>query len=300
MEDNPKVESEEIVEESQELVEETKEEESPEDVRKSVIETVKEKIFGKKGEESGNEVSTVEVPDFFKEAAQAAGFVDEDEIKKLAGDMDEAQLKEFAAALSVEDTESLEKESEEEPEQKEITTDDKLKAEVERIQQDLETKYSERLDALEKHLQTVEDDRATKEEIRRAEEADSFFDRVSEKLPVFGKTEELMRFPPGHKNEGQVIPFGDAFRARNDVWQAAHLFNAAGYSWTESLTEALDWYKGKHLEKDIQDRVVKDLKKNETRLSAKRTSTSVRKTPQTEEEFKQRIIEEAKRRAGIE
>lgn len=275
---------------------ETPQEESQEDVKKSIIERAKEAVFGKKEEEP----ETTEVPDYFTEAAKAAGFEDEAEIKKLAGDMDEKQLKEFAAALVSDEEEEVEEEEQEEVEEKVEDVDaDKLQAAVAKIQKDLEAKYSERLNALEEHLKAAEDERTIKEDVSRADEADEFFDRAAKKLPVFGKTEELMRFPAGHKREGEVIPFGEAFEARNKVWQAAHMFYESGYSWKDSLTEALDWYKGKNLEKDVRDEVVKDLKKNEKRLSAKRTSAQVRKTPQSEEEAKAMIIEEAKRKAGI-
>jgi hypothetical protein len=288
--------TEETVEETPEEIQEETPQETPEDTKKSIIERAKEAVFGKKEEQE-----TEEIPDYFTEAAKAAGFEDEAEIKKLAGDMDEEQLKEFAAALVSDEEEEVEEEEPEEVEEEKIedVDENKLQAAVAKIQKDLEAKYSERLAALEEHLKAGENERAIKEEISRVEEADSFFDRVSEKLPVFGKTEKLMRFPAGHKREGEVIPFGKDFEARNSVWQAAHMFYKSGYSWKDSLTEALDWYKGKNLETDVRDEVVKDLKKNEKRLSAKRTSAQVSKTPQSEDEVKANIIEEAKRRAGI-
>ena len=47
----------------------------------------------------------------------------------------------------------------------------------------------------------------------------------------------------------------------------------------EALNEALSWYKGKNLEKEVRSKVLKELKGQEKRLSPKRSEHAVAKKP---------------------
>lgn len=279
---------EEVVEE---VVEETVEEEES---KSSILDTIKEKVFGKKEEKEETEP---EIPEEFLVAAE--GQFSEEEIKKLADEYSADELKKLVPFL-------LEEEKEEETagtETKEelVEVDEENLKQVEKLQAALDAaeKYSERINALEERLKAVDDERVVKEEEHRQELADTFFDKASKKLPVFGETEKLMRFPDGHANAGQIIPIGSAFEARQAVWAKAQQFAQLGDTWSDSLDDALAWYKGKHGEKELKEQMVKDLKKNEQRLSPKRSSTETKETYADAYQEKLAVIEEAKKKAGI-
>jgi hypothetical protein len=269
----------------------TKEETPKEETKESIIDRIKNKVFGKSEEKSagnlldrGNKVSstaveekkqeTVEedIDEDFAEVAKALGWSDDD-IVNFASEYTNQQLKELIPTLLPDE--------EEKKEEKEVTSekkidvndskidDEKLRPYVEQIEKILEAKYQEKIGELEERLSVFDQDRSVKEAKQYQTTADDFFDRVAKEFPVFGQTKDLKKFP-----DGQVVPIGDNFEARNSVWQKAIAFHKMGADWQESLEDALVWYKGKNLEKDIRSKVLKELKGNEKRLSPKRTEFS--------------------------
>jgi hypothetical protein len=124
------------------------------------------------------------------------------------------------------------------------------------------------------------------------------FDEVGEEFKVFGKTESLMRYPAGPK-KGQIVPNDPAFKARSEVYDKASVFMKAGLPVHEAMQVALDWYKGAHLEADVHNKVVKDLKRHEKKLSARRSGKETVPTYEDEEDRKAAVVREAARRAGV-
>ena len=128
--------------------------------------------------------------------------------------------------------------------------------------------------------------------------ANKAFDEAGEKFPVFGKTEELLKYPAGPK-KGQYVPTSPAMKARSEVWTKAAAFMNLGETPEEAMQNAITWYKGKNLEKEIRDGVVKDLKKHSTKLSAKRSGKETVKEYEDEDERRADVVREAARRAGV-
>jgi hypothetical protein len=86
-------------------------------------------------------------------------------------------------------------------------------------------------------------------------------------------------------------------KARSAVYEKAKPFLQAGMSVKEAMDIALTWYKGKNLEADVKRSLIKDIKKSEKKLSAKRASKETVATYEDEEEYRtQFIIKEAEKR----
>lgn len=116
---------------------------------------------------------------------------------------------------------------------------------------------------------------ADDEFLRKASRATQVMDELSKDFEIFGTFETLPRFP----HNGQIIPNSPEAKARNEVWVLAYdLSEKAGVEFEEALTISLNAFKGKHLEKDVQRKVVKDLKKSEKRLSPKHSSHEANKS----------------------
>jgi hypothetical protein len=276
--------------ENQNEVTEEKVEQKPEENRKSIIEKISDKIFGAKEETKKDTVNTgsneleEDISDKFTNAARNAKWSDE-QIMEFAEKYNNKQLEELIPFLADEEVEEVKEEKKEVKEEKKITDtleiDEKLKPYLEKIEKALDAKYQEKIGKIEEGLKTTEQERSVKE--------------ASKEFPVFGTTDKLVRFPKGSAREGQIVPKGEAFEARDKVWKTAVAFHQLGMNWNESLDEALVWYKGKNLEKDVRSKVLKDLKNNEKRISPKRGEHSVSKEPTT----RKALIEDLSRRAGI-
>jgi len=281
--------------------------------KQSIIGKLWDKVSGVASEpgtakEDSNELSAI--PDTFTDAALSSGWTEEQIIKLAEGHTNEELEKLIPFILEEGEEKAEQSDLPDDTKEEEASAavdlpgdvDEKLKPHLEEIRKFYETKNQEqatRLEALEAALALRDQERADKEVLNRAQTADAFFDRVSKDFPVFGKTKELVRFPDGTPKAGQVMPTGAAFKARDAVWQMANKFTELGSDWNSALDEAMAWYKGKYGEKEIAGRLVRKLKQNETRLSAKRTSKHTTKTFANPHEEKQRLIEEIARKAGI-
>jgi hypothetical protein len=87
--------------------------------------------------------------------------------------------------------------------------------------------------------------------------------------------------------------------ARAEVWDKAVPFIQSGIPVKDAMEIALTWYKGAHLEKDVQRNMIKDLKKHEKKLSAKRSGKETVRTYENEEERQAEVVREAARKAGV-
>lgn len=307
--DNEIIESPEVTEEVVSVdtdteVQETKEKEPEVESKESFITKLKNKFLGTKEglEESGDSTSDEDIPDEFTSAAKKAGW-DNETIIEIASKLNNEELMKVIPTLLVEETEEEKEEVKEEiKEETTVKVEGKeidIKALEESLEKRLEAKYQEKFRELEERFSQQEQDRSIDTELSIVKETDDFFDGVSKSFPVFGKTEELLRYPEGTSKAGDVIPVGPAFEARNAVWKTAMAFSKLGMDWKDSLGEALDWYKGKNGEKEIRSKVLKELKSNEKHLSARRTSQQTQKKFENEADEKESVVLEAARKAGI-
>lgn len=235
------------------------------------------------------------IPDIFVQAALEQGWKDE-QIVKFAENLTDEQLIAEAAKLSeIEDygaepgEDPAKHEGEPRPPQDSKESDessDKVSA--------LEAKIASLEEKLGK-IGELSDERAL--ETERAV-VNKMFDEAGEELEVFGKTESLMRYPAGPK-KGQIVPNDPAFKARSEVYDKASVFMKAGLPVHEAMQVALDWYKGAHLEANVHKKVVKDLKKHEKKLSARRSGKETVPSYEDEEDRKAAVVRDAARRAGV-
>lgn len=322
----------EVIEETQEETQEKATEEAPmsrpereeaeQEEKQGLIDSIKQKLWGdtKSPTELGdteedNEASAEAPVEGFVEAAKQAGFSVE-QIDQLSKEYDAEQLKELIPHLLAEEEleEETEKNIQESADQQAVPQSDGSKTEppanlteelkpfYEELRKEFESRDRERAESLEElksRLVDFDADKAVQEFSQQAQSADDFFDRASKDFPVFGSTKELNRFPEGSPKAGQVIPVGKEFEARQAVWSMAQKLNTLGGSWDDSLEDAFAWYKGRHGEKELSKKLVRDLKKNETRLSPRRSSKNTQQTYATEYDEKMAIIAEARRKSGI-
>lgn len=277
--------------------EEKTQEVSDEEAKKSTIRKIGDMV---KNFVSGNaeteETKGEDIPDEFTEAALKANW-DEETIEAWAGGLErndkgewvsvrepytDDELLEMIPSLA---TDSVETEkAEEKPETK------KVEVKVEDSQEDEKTKkLLERIEALEKAQGKSQEDTEQQELAGRVQRAHQIFDEASKEFEVFGKTKELPKFPGG-----KLILTSPQMKARNEVWDLASLLHKSGMDFDNAMSASLNAYKGKNLSKVVKRNVIKDLKKNEKKLSGKHTShesTSVI-------EYGPDVIREVGRRAG--
>ena len=154
------------------------------------------------------------------------------------------------------------------------------------------------INALKEKLAEGDELKAVQEHTAILQAIDEAFDEASEDFEIFGKTDELLKFPAGPK-KGQYVPTTEAYKARQEVYTKALPFIKEGIPVKDSMEIALTWYKGKNLERDVKRNVIKDLKKHEQKLSAKRSGKETVKVYENEDDRKADVVREAARKAGV-
>lgn len=124
--------------------------------------------------------------------------------------------------------------------------------------------------------------------------ANDFFDNLSKDFPEFGKTESLPK-----DASGQYLVSYPAVKVRSALWKVAAGFEMSGMSFDDSLKAAQQWYKGGNAEKYAEQKLIKDLKSREKKLSPKKTAKSTVKVYASENERKADVVKEAKKKAGV-
>ena len=261
-----------------------------------VVAKIQKEVLGETGTETKEEEGT-DIPDSFTNACLEQGWT-EDEIKEFAADLDDAALLELIPELLDKEEKQVKSESGEVQTKQEVkakAADDTAKKEA----------TNEELAAIKKELAAIKEsmgeadkERTTKEEEAMVQTVNQVFDEASEKFEIFGKTEELLKYPAGPK-KGQLVPTSPAMTARTEVWAKAAPFIQSGIPVKDAMEIALTWYKGANLEKDVQRNMIKDLKKHEKKLSAKRSGKETVKTYESEEERQAEVVREAARKLGV-
>jgi len=231
-----------------------------EEPESSFISRIKAKFAGKQADE---EETGDDIPDEFVEAARKMNWSDE-QTSEFASDFSDEQLKEMIPSLLGEDLAKAEETSDKvdvKPETTEKTVEDSQDGdELEQLRKDI---------AALKEAQGISEEQAREREAANFNsEADKLFDKASEEFEVFGKTEDLPRFP----HNGEIIPTSPQMKARLEVYSNAMLLKEAGMSGKAALDFSLNAYKGANLKIETKRSVIKELKKREQTLSGKRVS----------------------------
>jgi len=233
--------------------------------KEEAIKVIDEKIKEFKAEETGvNE--EVDIPQTFLDAASKMGWT-EDEVMDFVGTTernytDEELIEMIPMFIGEEPVKEQEKPSDKvaEPKTKETKVEDS--------QEDEKTKkLLDRIEALEKAQGKSQEDTETKKLQGLIHQASQTFDDKSKEFEIFGKTEELPKFP-----DGRIVPNSPQMKARNEVFDLAYLLYDKGVAFDKAMETSLNAYKGKNLSNDVKRNIIKDLKKNEKRLSGKHTS----------------------------
>jgi hypothetical protein len=273
-----------MAEELQEIEEIEETEETPEvEDEQSVIQKIGSKV--KEFFSGEPEVEEREIPDFFSAPAKELGWTEE-EIQEFAADYSDEELDEMIPFLIGEDSSEEEETSDNLEEDETEEEKDKDSQEDERIQ-----KLLDRIEALEKAQEKSLEEEEQQEIVGMVDRASRFFDDASDEFEIFGKTEELPKLP-----DGRIIPTSPQMKARSEVWELAYRLKGTGLDFDDAMSVALNSYKGKNLTKDVQRKVIKDLKKNEKRLGGKRTTHESTKELTNGPD----IIREVARKAGKE
>lgn len=265
--------------------------------KKSIVDRIRTKIAGFKEQSEETEdldEEGADVPDDFTKAALGDGWTEE-EIVEFASDYDDDKdLIEMIPYLFGDEDEEDDKEDKEEKDDKksdDVDDKDDGKTDREKLKKEIRDELLKEFGLLKENLDKAKEDKKLQFIAGFTKEANDVFDRASEEFEVFGKTEELPKFPAGRK-KGQLIPTTPAFKARNEVFTTAFIFLKEGLSNKEAMENALNLYKGKHLEKDVKRNLIKDLKKDQRRLSAKRTAKENVREYKSESEEKVAIVED--------
>lgn len=265
--------------------EEKTQEVSDEEAKKSTISKIGEMVknFVSSKDTETEDVEGADIPDDFTNAASKAGWTNED-IIEFTSDYTDEQLIEMIPSLT---TDSVETEKTEEKSEKKV---EKAEVKVEDSQEDEKTKkLLGRIEALEKAQGKSQEDTEEQELAGRIHRAHQLFDEASKKFSVFGKTKELPKFPGG-----KIVPTSPQMKARDEVWDVAALLHKSGMGFDDAMSVSLNAYTGKNLTKDVKRSIIKDLKKNEKKLSGKHTSHESASVI----EYGPDVVREVARRAG--
>jgi len=214
------------------------------------------------------DLAGTDIPDVFSEAAEAMGMTPSEIIKHADTHTDEELIEEAGAIMQK--LKELD-EAAAEVDNKDINPE-LVKSITEKISKQLEEKFSTTLEEINKFKAYQENQL----DIQNVKAASKFFDEASKEFPVFGKTDELPKFPSG-RLAGQLIPTSPAMKARLEVLRYADSFIQSGSDRDTALANGYATYKGLHLEKELERKQVRDLKSHETKLSGARTGRETKK-----------------------
>jgi len=125
----------------------------------------------------------------------------------------------------------------------------------------------DQLNTLRSQVDSVEQSNLSQQAKQNFEEANAVFDNLAETFSVFGKTENLPRTATGEFDVNSP-----AVQERGQVYEVAQAFHAAGRPWSDSLKQAVRWYKGEHAEKALERKIIKDLNSRKKKFSPRPTN----------------------------
>lgn len=152
---------------------------------------------------------------------------------------------------------------------------------------------SSELDTLKGELGKYESDRKAKDGARDLEIANGVFD--SSGISSLGKTKDIPKYPDGTYNQSDPM-----VKERGKVWDVAQQFYANGGTFESAVNNALQWYRGSGVSKEIKRKVIKELKEQEERVMPKRQEAKVETEYASEEERKAAVVNDAIRKYNVE
>lgn len=255
--------------EQTEQAEETKTEETKPETKESFVDRWKDIIKDRLSGGNEDEDTGDEIPDEFTEAARKMNWSDED-TEAFAADFTDEQLKEMIPSLLGEDTAKADETSDKTEETKSET---KLEVDTNSQEDDKLKPLLDRIAELEKTQGISAEKSKEEEQASFVKRASDLFDEASKEFEIFGKTDDLPKFP-----DGRFIPTSPQMKARLDVYSTAEQLKEAGMPGDKALELSMNAYKGANLSVETKRNVIKDLKKREQTLGGKRVSHEVAET----------------------
>jgi len=261
-----------------------------------VVAKIQREVLGQSDPKDKEDEGT-DIPDAFTNACLEQGWTEE-EIREFASGLDDAALLELIPQL----LDTGEKQDKSESVEGQVKQSVKVEAadgtvKEEPANEEL-TIIRKELAEIKKQIEETSKENAVREEEVMVQTVNQVFDEANKDFEIFGKTEELLKYPAG-PSKGQYVLTSPAMAARSEVWDKAFPFIQNGIPVKDAMDIALTWYKGAHLEKDVQRNLIKDLKKHEKKLSAKRSGKETVRTYESEEERQAEVVRDAARKAGI-
>ena len=242
-----------------------------------------------------------EVDSRFVDAAREYGW-DDAQIKAYAEKHDEAELVTLTGLMERESA-SVDSQLDEidvDSKEGEDTTYDSLLEQLNTMSQD--EKGSELAKTLTMMVRSLKQDReelnslkseltvskTTREKVEwdgRVTEADDAFDKLSADFPELGKSNELKKLP-----DGTLVSDDPAVKARVEIFdEAVFRFTNKKEPWNKALKNAVQWYRGGH-ESAVEDKVLKKIKKHESRITPQRHRRQQTQQYATEIDRKKSVI----------
>jgi len=146
----------------------------------------------------------------------------------------------------------------------------------------------DQLNTLRSQVDGVEQTNAANQAKKNFEEANAVFDDLTETFEVFGKTDELPRTADGSYDVNSP-----AVQVRGQLYEVAQAFHASGKTWSDSLKEAVRWYKGDHAEKALERKLIKDLNSRKKKFSPRPTNKKTVRAFRSREEEGVELVRKA-------
>jgi hypothetical protein len=269
------IKTEEVVETPEETVEPTDKKEGILDYIKGALrgkETVAEEVEDST-ESNDSYERTTEVPGEFLEAAKADGWTDID-VEEFAAKYSDEELIELLPHL----LEKEEEEVEDTAEEPAAAKDDDLEALKSSMKKEFLQEVLKELGPQLESLTEFQEEQEDRQMVDTFETANKIFDEASKDFPVFGETSKMPTFKSGPR-KGQLIPTSQEFKTRSEVFQLATDLMRIGRSDSieNAMDDALAWYRGRYGQKETERKVIRNLKKQESKLSGARTGKETKK-----------------------
>jgi hypothetical protein len=256
----------------------------PIDKREGILDYIKGAFKSKEKETVTEEqevektpVRETEVPSEFLEAAKSQGWTDAD-VTEFASKYTDEELRELLPTLLEEEEEEIDDTVEEQTEEEEVEKDEDLEKLISSIEGKVLDQLMSKLGQKFEVLEDFQAEQTSRQMATQFETANQIFDEASKDFPIFGEFEKMPRFPAGPR-KGELVPTSPEFKARSEVYDEANYRLQSGRSKTiqAAMDDALAWYRGKHGQKETERKVVRNLKKQEQKLSGARTGKETKK-----------------------
>jgi hypothetical protein len=243
---------------------------------------VKEEVVKPVVEEKVNSEDTIEIEDELYQAAKAHGWDDEKIAKYYQEDK---SVLEALAKSAVKPAVKVEEVVEDKGLEKFEMTDETLGAlkdqygeeVIDKVVKPLMAKLNQTIDIVNEqstHTKQVATEVSKQAMTQQVQAFQKEMDKLGKTYEIFGQWENVPL-----EADGKVSANNPVLKVRDEVWQAARMFQKNGKDWSTAVEDAVSLYKGRHLETLTQSQIIKDLEKRKVKFMPRPTSKKVEAAP---------------------